>query len=74
MSAKDVKSLFQGFGANLDKDDGLAANVCIDFIASFESFTRGNSVRKFDVTCCLGKLNGTCGALTLSFVLEIKFL
>ena len=59
MSAKDVKALFQGFGANVDKDDGLTANVCIDFIASFESFTCGNSIRKFNVTRCLGKLNST---------------
>lgn len=47
MSAKDVKAFFQGFGANLDKNDGLAANVGVDFIASFESFTCGNSIRKF---------------------------
>ena len=59
VSTKDVQTLFQGLGTNLDKDDGLAADVCLDLIASFESFACRNGVRKFDVTCCLSKLNGT---------------
>ena len=39
VSTKNVPTLFQGFGTNLDKDDGLAANVCVDFVASLEVFT-----------------------------------